>query len=509
MRNDENVKTKIDIDIRNYLWLIAILLLATWLRFHELGNPSLWADELATWRTASYGTLLQVIRAVPNPWPPGHYILIHFLLHRVGDSEFILRFPSALSGVLSIAVLFTIGRRLYSAREGMVAAALLAVMWFGIHYSHEARAYSGLMLFTLLATYFWIVIHDQLKQGGRLKPYMVAGYVIPAALAMYWHYFGMVIIGLHGLVLMIIFVRDRKAFGRVLLIGVFLFLVFSPWLPVLMGDLLQPNHWVWVTPLGDPVTEGYGFLLAVFHRSRPLMVLALALMGLYVVRRYILRAGKTDKTSTPAGVDILLLLWFLLPITILYVKSKLLTPTFVYRYVIVSIPAAYLLVSRAIVSTWRRPRNLVVFSGVLVSLMVGDLFFHMRYYDRPKEEFREIAEYVADQNEAYHENAMVVGLVYKIAPESSDYIDYYLEQYGLDLRVDLAGGRADDILKVVEKVCARQPRYIWFISGHDQPDAVFMDFLRSHFDLIDHQERHKADAWLFEMAPSDPCSNQG
>jgi mannosyltransferase len=488
-------------NVQHYFWLIAILLLAAGLRFYQLGESSLWADELATWRTVSYDTLPQVMQAVPGPWPPGQYIFIHYVMHFIGDSEFALRFPPAVSGILSVAVLFVIGRRLFSVREGMIAAVLLAVMWFGIYYSQEARAYSGLLFFILLATYFWIVIHDQLKQGGGLKAYMVAGYVIPAALAMYWHYFGMVIIGLHGLVLMIIFARDWEAFKRVLVIGLFLFLVYSPWLPNLMQDLLRPDHWVWVTPLRDPLTEGYGFLLAVFHRSRPLMALALVLIGWYAVKRYLLR---TDDIPAKAGTDILLLLWFLLPITMMYVKSVLLTPTFVYRYVIVSIPAAYLLLSRAITSVWQRPRYQMAFTGVLVSLMVVDLFFFMQYYDRPKEEFREIVKYIAEQDE-YHEDTIVVGLVYTIAPESADYIDYYLERYNLDLRVDLPGGRTDDILKVAQKVCARQPRYIWFISGHDQPDADFLRYLNTHFDLIEHRQQHKADAWLFETASSDPC----
>jgi hypothetical protein len=140
-------------------WLaVAVLLCTIWLgtalRLHALDSQSLWLDELFTWRDASHSDVREVVAAtVRDVWPPGFNILMHWSVRAFGDSEFALRFPAALAGILCIPAIYALGRRLYTTREGLVAAGLMAVLRVAIEYAQEARAYSLLILLAIVATH--------------------------------------------------------------------------------------------------------------------------------------------------------------------------------------------------------------------------------------------------------------------------------------------------------------------------------------------------------------------
>src|SRR5918994_1114562 len=105
--------------------LAAVMLLASVLRFYGLEIQSLRFDELETWRYAIKsppGILEATGVNGSDPHPPGYYLFIHYWMRLAGDAEWALRLPSAVAGVLSVLVTFLLGRRLYSAREGLIAA---------------------------------------------------------------------------------------------------------------------------------------------------------------------------------------------------------------------------------------------------------------------------------------------------------------------------------------------------------------------------------------------------
>lgn len=94
------------------------------LRFTHLGTESLWNDEVSSWHRSNVDSLAAVLRnASHDVHTPGSHLLVYVLLHNVGDSEAILRLPSAIGGVLALVAIYFLGRRLYSPREGLLAAA--------------------------------------------------------------------------------------------------------------------------------------------------------------------------------------------------------------------------------------------------------------------------------------------------------------------------------------------------------------------------------------------------
>jgi len=126
--------------------LVVIVLAAVFLRFYKLGAWSFWADEIFTLRDAHN---LSRVRG----YPVG-YFLIGLVLRLFDVNEFSARLLPAVAGIVSVPILYWIGRRLYSRRTGLIAAGLLSISCFHIYYSQYARYYTLLMLFGMLAMWF-------------------------------------------------------------------------------------------------------------------------------------------------------------------------------------------------------------------------------------------------------------------------------------------------------------------------------------------------------------------
>jgi hypothetical protein len=132
--------------------LTAVLAVGAFLRFYHLGTVMFWEDE----------PLHQVrIAYQPVPFIASHNnssalstLLVHFLLF-LGRTEFAARLGSAVCGVLIIFVIFVAGRRMFSAREGLMAAAFVAVSPYLIQFAQCSRGYSLLVLLALLSLYYF------------------------------------------------------------------------------------------------------------------------------------------------------------------------------------------------------------------------------------------------------------------------------------------------------------------------------------------------------------------
>jgi len=90
------------------------------------------------------------------------YSLLARLFEQVlGRSEWSLRLPAFLFGLTSLPAFWLFSRDLVGPRVALVAVALLAVSPAHIVASISARGYSGLILFTLLSSYFFLRLRQR------------------------------------------------------------------------------------------------------------------------------------------------------------------------------------------------------------------------------------------------------------------------------------------------------------------------------------------------------------
>jgi mannosyltransferase len=133
--------------------LLAILLLAAFLRFYRLDAQSFWNDEGNSARIAERTPDLILEGAEGDIHPPGYYLLLHYWRALFGQSEFALRAFSVAAGLALVLFTYVLGRRLFDETTGLVAAFLGAISPFAIYYSQEARMYALLAALSAASTY--------------------------------------------------------------------------------------------------------------------------------------------------------------------------------------------------------------------------------------------------------------------------------------------------------------------------------------------------------------------
>jgi mannosyltransferase len=126
-------------------------LVAAFLRFFHLGRQSLWIDEAMTWTSAGFGSPLSLSNLLDNVHGPLYGLIVRLWCGMAGDSEWALRLPSAVAGVLLVPALAWLAAAWLGRGVAAPAAWLAAGSPFLVWYSQEARSYALLMLCVALS----------------------------------------------------------------------------------------------------------------------------------------------------------------------------------------------------------------------------------------------------------------------------------------------------------------------------------------------------------------------
>jgi len=145
------------------------------LRLFRLGHPSLWIDEALTWLSAGIGGPFGTAELFENVHGPIYALLLHAWGSLAGDSEWALRFPSAIAGAATVPAMAWLATRWLGREVAVPAAWLTAGSPFLVWYSQEARNYSLLVLATVVASALMLELRE------RVRPGRLAGYVLAAA----------------------------------------------------------------------------------------------------------------------------------------------------------------------------------------------------------------------------------------------------------------------------------------------------------------------------------------
>ncbi len=397
-------------------WALLGLILAAWgLRLYRLEAQSLWYDEGVTARIAHQGLAELTRWTADDIQPPLYYYLVAGWIRLVGSSEWALRFPSAAWGVLTIPLMYVLGRRLAGWRTGVLAALLATGAPLYVYYSQEARMYTQLTALGLLVAYASLRVLQTDDVRARRRWWIVL--VAAALAAMYTHYFAFFLLAAIVIAIGILlllrsplpalrstpYARSPLFFLEALIASLLVVLGYLPWLPfVLRRYRVDASYWqgqlklgealrhVWInftvgapqTMLeADAVRVGWGFAV----------VTALALAGLLRHRR---RAGWA------AGY---LLSYLLVPVILILVLSSR-TPKFNPRYLMLASPAFWLLIAAGLgawLAAWRERSVEKVGAGLAVVALAFVLIAFGRadraWFTDPrftKPDFRGAARYV-------------------------------------------------------------------------------------------------------------------
>ena len=408
--------------------LVGILLISFVLRLCRLGYHSLRGDEGSTYffGTEALAELFKLLRA-SEFHPPLYYASMHGWITLTGHTEFALRFASAISGVLLVASLATLGRMLLDARLGIIAAFLTAINPYHISYAQDARSYP---LVTLLGVLSTISLWRALKYG-RWRDWIVYALIVLGAI--YTHYYAALIIVFQGLFVLWSSWRRRRFPWRYAAVGLVAVLLFLPWLLSIWGLFIGYRGYGETVGMADSIWRpllafaGGQLLDYGIARANAIVVLPLLCLG----------AAGLWRKHRPAAILTLLYLW--VPLIGVYVASQF-KPVFDERYLIMASPAFYLLAGAGVV--WLldlRHRGLALTALVLVvallatgGVALANYYFNPRFAKSPP--WREILNYIASEAQPgdaliytaplptilyYNENRLPAYLVIPRGPETS------------------------------------------------------------------------------------------
>jgi mannosyltransferase len=364
--------------IVEYLPVVGVLALMTALTAYNLGLKSVWLDEAASITYAG-----QTWRGLLDFWWNSeanqglYYAALKVWTGVFGTSEVAVRLLSVIPAVGTVWATWRLGTVLFDSRTAILAALLLALNGSFLAYAQEARAYSMMTFFALLATLCFVRAAESPTLGRWLL------YTATTVVGVYLHVFVALVPVAHLAALLL--VRRREVPWRHLTISAVLGLIMvAPILAFMMRPDMGYGTWIEYRGLRGLLSmfyflsgQNYVLLAGYFVLSS---IAALGLGWAYY------RQGGIRRLWPLALVVSLLLV----PILVAFLASTV-KPVFVNRYLLYCLPALTLLVALGL--THARPAILSL--GLLAIILTGSVLSLYGYHESEKSDWRRATEYLA------------------------------------------------------------------------------------------------------------------
>ena len=241
-----------------WIWISALVIVATILRVLAL-NQQLWFDEIVTLLDSARAPFWQIVTQYGGQNQHTLYaVLAHGSIRILGEQPWTLRLPAVFFGVASIPALYFFGRLVTSNREALLAAALMTVNYQHVWFSQNARGYTGMLFWTLLASIFFL----RCASRGNGRDWVWYG--LTSALGIYTHLMMACVVVGHAVVYLWLLASRRRVGGPrprsflvplygFVLCGVLSLLLYAPVIPRVLaktvGVARDPVQYEWASPL--------------------------------------------------------------------------------------------------------------------------------------------------------------------------------------------------------------------------------------------------------------------
>lgn len=399
------------------------------LRFVALGAHSLWVDELLTIKNAHIGEPGIFSYIAHNLQGPAVSLLTHYW-GGLSTAEAVLRLPFAVAGALAIPAIYMLARALTDSWTALYTAFLLALSPIHIWYSQEVRGYAFVILFSVLATYFFVTW----LKGGR--PSRLALYALCLFAGLVSN-LSMAFLALAHFIYLLVRRKRAPLVVRYVLVVCIVLMAFSPWLKEIMLRV-EPQRIV--AAAGEPLrggsalsamvipysvfTFGLGYTLGPsprdlqtdrrqsLLRNIPCILIGALVLGVPLIVG-IVHAARSDRDLLT-----LLLLYMVVPaaaVGLLVARNiKVFTP----RYLLVALPAFVMLLGIGMARITRTRHALFLLP--LVAVLALSIF---NYYANPHYAKDDLRAAAGEIREGYMEGDVVVA-VYTAEP-----LEFYLDGF--------------------------------------------------------------------------------
>lgn len=360
----------------HWLPISLILCVAAVVFTHQLGDESLWIDELFSIRDASQGSLFEVYKATSSR--PLYYLLLSVWM-QFGNGEVWLRSLSVIFAIISVFLIYRVGRRIAGQAEGLIAAVLLTASPLFINHAQEVRMYVLSICLGLAGTLF---LADALLTQPERRPTQktLAGWWLFRLLAILTVPLNVTLLIPDGMMVLWRFHRERSVLIDFAKWTVLLLLFFLPAVapiarnsapsseytvdraryldPPGLSNLIYPLKF-WMVP---PQVVRIGPIAHYFYTAFTLPIVGL------------LGAALIQKHKSPAllytGA------WFIIPLIPIIIFSWVAAQIWEPRYVLFVSPYLFLLLAAGFTRLWRQWKPAAIVIAAIYAVAMGWALMH-------------------------------------------------------------------------------------------------------------------------------------
>ncbi len=321
-----------DTKVTKSIWFFFLIICVSnfLLKIIHVDFSSFWYDEIISVQSASldFGHIKHVSEWDKNP--PFYYYCLSVWIKLINNSEFTTRLLSVVFSSLSAGFLFLIANKLFNRTTAIIASILFISNNVLFYYAHEARAYSLVLLLSLISTF----IYFSLKEKPSIKNLILLG--IFNFLIIYTHYIAGLVLLFQGILAILYFEQKQKKqylLSCLVVVG-FVLLRFTKkeWLVIL--DFNSAHHSFW---LGK---SRFVYLLEVLHTFLFNPMVAICAITIILSTIFYIFYKKEKAVYFQLAYCFLMGVF---SIIVLYFLGKL-SAIFLDRYLIFSIPFLFILI---------------------------------------------------------------------------------------------------------------------------------------------------------------------
>lgn len=396
-------------------------------RFATLGRQSLWVDEIITLKNSyvdAPGIFSSFFRTLQGP---AISLMMHFWAGLSGGDAF-MRLPFAVAGALTVLAIYWLAKILFDSWTALHTVFVASLSPILIWYSQEIRGYAFAVLFSVLATYFFVswlarpTSRNAFLYGVCLFAGLVSNLTTSFVAIAHFAY----LVGASG---------RRRLIGRWIVVTFVVLLLFSPWVreiversrpePAAAGRSAAEIGGGGLSVLAIPYayfTYGVGYTLGPTVRELQTeqakaigdnagwILLALATFGTA------LAVGIVRMARTNRNLLILILVWLCVPVAAAAALAALNVKAFNVRYGLVAVPAFVLLTGQGLAAITRT--RFWPFVLVFTAVVGVALYNYVATPGYGKEDSREVARIIRTE----YQPGDVVVAVYTV-----EALEHYLE----------------------------------------------------------------------------------
>jgi mannosyltransferase len=376
-------------------------LISALIRLYRVDYQSMRYDETFTVFLARLEFTRGIEFMVGDAVHPPLYYWIQKLFLVISDSEMLVRLPAVLFGSLGVMAMYLLVEHWINRPTALSAACLMALSPFHIWFSQDARMYSLLALLSL------VCMGAYLQFLSRPTRWSHTILVFASMLAYLTHYFALFLPLVQFIHLAI---NIRRYPDKIRLWTGLQFVAALPllgWIYLLSRREVQYFNIGWI-PAPRPVDLGntlLNFTVGYFEPIHATHWVFAALCLLIVIWGIRVRGENTD-------VRQILVLWAFLPPLLIFLLSFR-RPTYVDRFLILSLPPFLILLSAGMTAMKKRWLWILFGFFVVVLTMRSIQMFHLPKYLQ-KEDYRQVSEYL--RNHVGDNELVVVRILQMMIP---------------------------------------------------------------------------------------------